>query len=96
MKTIEVKNSKMARLEARVSADEKELFQQAAALRGQSLTEFLVSCAHSAARRTVLEHEVLTLSASDRKAFVATLLKPPSPGKRLKTAARRFKETMGI
>ncbi len=95
MKTIETKKPKTARLEARVSADEKKLFQQAAALQGQSMTEFLVNCVHDAAKRTVQEHEVMELSARDRKAFVLALLKPPTPGKRLKKAAQRYKNTMG-
>lgn len=90
------KNPKIARLEARVSVDEKKLFQHAAALQGRSLTEFLVSCAHDAAKRTVQEHEILKLSAGDRDAFVSALLKPPVPGKRLRKAARRYRNTMGI
>ena len=88
--------TKMARLEARVSIDEKKLFKHAAALQGRSLTEFLVSCAHDAAKKTVQEHGVIELSAKDRKAFVAALLKPPAPGKRLQKAARRYKSSMGI
>jgi len=95
MKTIE-NNSKTARLEARVTAEEKKLFQHAAALQGRSLTEFLVSCAHDVARKTVREHEIMELSAKDRKAFVSSLLKPPAPGRRLKKAARRYKDTMWI
>ena len=86
----------MARLEARVSVDEKKLFQHAAALQGRSLTEFLVSCAHEAAKKIVREHEIMELSARDRKAFVSALLKPPAPGKRLKKAAKRYKDTMGL
>ncbi len=86
----------MARLEARISADEKQLFQHAAALQGQTLTEFLVRCAHEGAKRTVQEHELMKLTAKDREVFVSTLLKPPPPGKRLKKAAKRYKDTMGI
>jgi len=96
MKTIETKNPKMARLEARVSTDEKQLFQHAAAIQGQTLTEFLVRCAHEGAKRTVREQELMKLTAKDREIFVSALLKPPSPGKRLKKAAKRYKTTMGI
>lgn len=86
----------MARLEARVSTDEKDFFKHAASLRGQTLTEFLVGCAHEGAKRTVQEHELLKLTAKDREIFVSNLLKPPAPGKRLKKAAKRYKETMGL
>lgn len=96
MKTIDTKNPKMARLEARVSVDDKKLFKHAAALQGRSLTEFLVICAHDAAKKTVQEREIMELSAKARKAFVSALLKPPAPGKRLKKAAKRYKNTMGV
>ena len=96
METIETKNLKKARLEARVSAKEKKLFLRAAALQGQSLTEFLVSAALDVAQKTVQEKEILDLSAKDRKIFVSALLKPPAPSKRLKEAAKRYKDTMGI
>lgn len=96
MKMIDTKNPKMARLEARVSVDVKKLFKHAAALQGQTLTEFLVSCAHDAAKKTVQEHEIMELSARERRAFISALLKPPAPGKRLKKAAKRYKDAMGI
>ena len=96
MKTIDTKKPKMSRLEARVSINDKKLFKYAAALQGRSLTEFLVGCAYDAAKRTVQEHEVMKLSARDRETFVAALLKPPAPGKRLRGAAKRYKESMGI
>lgn len=95
MKAIETKKPKTARLEARVSPDEKKFFQQAAALQGQSMTEFLVNSIYDAAKRTVQEHEMMVLSARDRKAFVSAILKPPAPGKRLKKAAQRYKKNMG-
>lgn len=95
MGTIESNGTKTARLEARVSAEEKKLFQHAAALQGRSLTDFLVTSAHEAARKTVQEHEIMELSARDRKAFVAALLHPPAPGRRLKKAVKRYKDTLG-
>ncbi|HYW47569.1 MAG TPA: DUF1778 domain-containing protein [Bryobacteraceae bacterium] len=52
--------AKTARLEARLTDEQKALFQHAADLTGRSLTEFVVSSAQEAAARTVREHEVLT------------------------------------
>lgn len=83
--------AKRARFEARITTDQKALFQRAAALTGRSLTDFVISSAHEVASRTVREHEVMTLSARDRETFVAALLEPPAPGKRLRKAARRYK-----
>jgi uncharacterized protein (DUF1778 family) len=87
---------KTARLEARLTDEQKELLQHAADLTGRSLTEFVVSSAQEVAARTVREHEVLMLSGRDRQVFVDALLRPSPPGKRLKTAARRYKRIAGI
>ena len=88
--------AKTARLEARLTEEQKALFQHAADLSGRSLTEFVVSSAQEVATRTVREHEVLTLSDRDRRVFVQALLKPISPNKRLRQAARRYKDVSGL
>jgi uncharacterized protein (DUF1778 family) len=86
---------KRSRLEARISAEEKELFTRAANLQGCSLTEFVVRSAQEAARKAVREHQMMSLTARDTEAFVKALLKPPAPSKKLKRAAERYKEIMG-
>ena len=88
--------AKTARLEARLTDEQKTLFQHAADLTGRSLTEFVVSSAQEVASRTVREHEVLTLSGRDRQVFVDALLKPNPPNRRLRQAARRYKRITGI
>jgi uncharacterized protein (DUF1778 family) len=88
--------SKTARLEARITDEQKALFQHAADLTGRSLTEFVVSSAQEVAARAVREHEVLTLSGRDRQVFVDALLKPNPPNKRLRQAARRYRSITGI
>jgi uncharacterized protein (DUF1778 family) len=88
--------SKTARLEARLTDEQKALFQHAADLIGRSLTEFVVSSAQEVAARTVREHEVLTLSSRDRQVFVDALLKPCPPNKRLSQAAKRYRNVTGI
>ena len=88
--------AKKARLEARITADQKALFQRAAALLGRSLTDFVVGSAQEIAARTVREHEAMTLGALDRETFVAALLEAPAPGKRLRKAAERYKEAIDL
>jgi uncharacterized protein (DUF1778 family) len=87
---------KTARLEARLTDEQKALFQRAADLTGRSLTEFVVVSAQEVAARTVREHAVLTLSGHDRQVFVEALLRPARPNKRLRQAARRYKSITGI
>ena len=79
-----------ARLEARVSAAQKGLLQQAAALSGRTLTEFVVASAQDAARRVIAEHESIRLSREEQLAFVQTLLHPTEPNARLKRAAKAY------
>ena len=86
---------KGSRLEARISAEDKEFLKLAADLQGCSLTEFVVRSAQEAARKAVKEHQIMSLTTRDTKAFVEAFLKPPAPGKKLKRAAERYKKVMG-
>jgi uncharacterized protein (DUF1778 family) len=86
---------KVERLEARVNAETKALCQEAANLEGRSLTDFIVASAVESARRVIRERELIDLSRRDRKAFVASLLNPPPPNRRLRNAARYYERVMG-
>jgi uncharacterized protein (DUF1778 family) len=79
------------RLEARISAEQKTFFQRAAALQGVTLTDFVIDSLHSAAVRTVEEHDVLKLGTGDRRTFVEALMNPPTASDALRRAAVRFK-----
>ena len=81
---------KTARLEARITAAQKALFEKAAALQGRSLTDFVVHSVQEQATQIVRAHELMTLSARDTQAFVAALLDVPEPGERLRQAASRY------
>ncbi len=85
------RSQKTARLEVRVTPEQKDLFSKAAVLAGRSLSDFVVAHAYDAATRAVQEHEAMLLSARDREIFVRALLNPPAPGARLRKAARRYK-----
>jgi uncharacterized protein (DUF1778 family) len=78
------------RLEARVSAAQERLLQHAAALSGRTLSEFVVTSAHDAARRVIAEHESIRLSREEQLAFVQSLLQPQEPNARLKRAAKAY------
>jgi uncharacterized protein (DUF1778 family) len=84
-----------ARLEARISAEQKRLFQRAAAVRGVTLTNFVLTSAHEAATRAVQEDELLSLATHERQRFIDALLKPPAPNAALRRAARRYRALLG-
>ncbi len=82
------------RLEARLSPEVKDLLQRAAAIRGSSLTDFVLSSAQEAAQRAIREHDVITLSVRDSEHFARLLLHPPEPSERLRAAARRYADAV--
>jgi uncharacterized protein (DUF1778 family) len=84
-----------ARLEARVSAAQKSMLQQAAALSGRTLSEFVVASAQEAARRVIAEQESIRLSREEQSAFVQALLNPPEPNARLERAAQAYRRRTG-
>jgi uncharacterized protein (DUF1778 family) len=86
--------ARTARLEARITGDQKALFQRAAVLSGRSLTDIVVSSVQDAASRTIREHEVMTVTGRDRDQLVAALLDAPEPGQRLRKAADRYRDAV--
>lgn len=83
---------KSERLEARISPQQKKLFQQAANLSGRSLTDFAIEALQETAMRIIQEHNVLQLSLEDQKAFIKAIFNPPAPSKNLIKAAKRHKK----
>jgi len=71
------------RLGFRVDKRTKELIERAAHLERRKLTDFCVTALTDAARRTIAEHETLSLSERDRQAFFDALVNPPTPSERL-------------
>jgi uncharacterized protein (DUF1778 family) len=61
------------RLEARITVSQKALIEHAAALQGRSVTDFVLSSVQEAAAKAIDEHQRLTLSVRDGRAFVQAL-----------------------
>jgi uncharacterized protein (DUF1778 family) len=83
------------RLEARVTAEQKTLIEEAAALQGRSVTDFVLTSVHDAARRAIADHREMTLSIKDSHAFVAALTKPMPVNTRLRETIRRYRRATG-
>jgi uncharacterized protein (DUF1778 family) len=92
MTTRNASTGKNARLEARITAEQKELIERAAAYEGRSVSAFVVGAVQQAAKAVVQEHEVLQLNESHSRAFVETLLNPPEPNEALRQAAEQYQE----
>lgn len=83
-------HSKSERLEARITPEQKHQFQHAADLIGRSITDFAINALQEAAIKIIREHEVISISMSDQKAFIEALINAPEPNQRLLAAKKLF------
>lgn len=83
------------RLELRVTPEEKELIERAAALAGINTTDFVRGTMLAAAKETIQTHEVLRLTGEGSRAFVEALINPPAPSAHLRALARELGHLVG-
>jgi len=86
---------KAARLEARITREQKRSIERAARIRGTSVSDFVIRSAQEAATRAIRETEMLVLTERSRRVFVNALLNPPAPNARARAAAKRYRREMG-
>jgi uncharacterized protein (DUF1778 family) len=80
-------SARSARVEARLAPEALALVKRAAEIEGRSVSDFMVSAAQDAARRTIEDSSVIRLAAEDQLKFVEMLLNPPEPNEAWKRAA---------
>jgi len=80
-----------SRFEARLTEEIKTLFQQAASLRGETLTDFVLSASREKALETLQEAQFVRLTAQDQERFVEALLDPWEASERLRKAADDYR-----
>lgn len=84
--------TKLSRLEARVTTKNHLLIQHAAALRGQSVTDFVVAASLLAAEKAITDHEIIKLSVEDQERFAKAMLNPKKPNAAMKKAAKAHRQ----
>jgi uncharacterized protein (DUF1778 family) len=84
-----------ARLEARLPVDVHAMLKRAAQIQGRTLTDFVVTAAQEAARRTIEDAEIIRLSAEGQQRFAEALLNPPEPNAALKRAFEHHRRLVG-
>jgi uncharacterized protein (DUF1778 family) len=92
MTTAVLTESKTDRMHFRLPHDIKERVEKAAAVSGQTLTDFAVSVLANCASEVLERHETRTLSARDRDIFLAMLDAEEEPNQALKNAAKAYKQ----
>jgi len=86
------KEHKTARFDAKLTIEQKELFLQAATLKGfRSLTDFVVSTVQEKAQIIIKEHSTILASQRDKDIFFNAILNPREPSAKLVEAANKYK-----
>ena len=85
------RTARSTRLETRVNPETKALLQRAAAIRGRSLSDFVLASAQQEAERAIREHDVITLSVRDSQRFAELVLNPPEPNEQLRAALQNYR-----
>lgn len=82
-------STKTDRLEMRLTAEQKELLERAAAISGQAVTGFALSHLLDTARDVIERHQRTALSLRDGRRFLELLEADATPAPALVAAARR-------
>lgn len=76
-------------IQIRASAGTKSILNRAAALRGQTLSEFMLDSERARAEETILDQRLSSLDPEAYRKFLAMLDAPAQPDKALQTLMKR-------
>jgi uncharacterized protein (DUF1778 family) len=93
MKTA-VKQVAKSRFDARLTQDQKDLFEKATSLTGRSLIEFMISSAQKEANKLIEKHNTILASRKDQQIFFEALMKPAKANSNLKKAVVQFNQSL--
>lgn len=81
-----------ARFDARLTLEQKQLFERAAQLSGfKNLSEFVIVTLNQRAKEVIEKEERLFGSERDKGIFFEALLNPPTPNEKLVAAYEKYK-----
>ncbi|NER20632.1 MAG: DUF1778 domain-containing protein [Symploca sp. SIO1B1] len=90
--TFQAKNS---RIDLRVTQEQKELLERAAAVKGVSLSAYTLFYLLPIARQDIDFHDKLVLPNRDRDLFLSIMENPPQLTGKLKTTIQKFRDKYG-
>lgn len=90
------KPAKRHRLEARITDEQRELFQRAADLQGRSLSDFVITTVHEKAVQTVESMEIIRLNARESLKMAEAIFNPREPNAKLRAAAKRHRQNAEV
>ncbi len=89
---VKQESSAKSRVDFRLDREHKALIERAAAYRGETVSGYAISTLVREAQRVVREHEITTLSDTDRDRFLELLAQPAEATDASKRAARRHRD----
>jgi uncharacterized protein (DUF1778 family) len=90
-----VKTSQSARLDIRLTQEQKEHFEFMAQLGGyKTLTDFMLFSAQKEAKRIQKEKGTILSSVKDWEIFIDAMLNPPKPNAALRRAFKRYNKAI--
>ena len=88
---VQNKSSEKTRFDARLTVDQKQLFERASVLAGYSnLSEFVIRTVQKKAKEIIEERENIIASEKDAELFFDALMRTKTPGKAHKKAADKY------
>jgi len=89
------KATAQARFDTRLTCSQKDLFEEAARIKGfKSLSEFVIYTTQEAATIIIERHNAILASERDRHVFFEALTNPPRPNKDLIEAAKSYRKAV--
>ncbi|MFO0940697.1 MAG: DUF1778 domain-containing protein [Pirellulales bacterium] len=83
---------KSARIETRVTQEQKELIERAAEVSGRTVSDFVLAHIEVAAKKVIDEHQRLHLDQMQSRLLIDALLSPKKPNKTLKLAMENHRK----
>lgn len=83
---------KKQRIDLRLSDEDKNMIEEAAAMSNQTITQFMVASASERAAEVIEQHRRLILNEESWNLVMDAISTPPAPNERLKRAARRLQD----
>ncbi len=81
---------KKQRIDLRLTDDDKSMIEEAAAISNQSVSQFMLNSASQRAAEVIEQHRRMILTEESLTRVMDALSNPPSPGEKLKRAAKRL------
>ncbi|MEG1211429.1 MAG: DUF1778 domain-containing protein [Leclercia sp.] len=81
---------KKQRIDLRLTDEDKNLIEEAAAMSNQTITQFMVNSASERAAEVIEQHRRLILNEGSWNRVMEAIDNPPEPNDRLKRAVKRL------